>query len=318
MSDLLELVSDRLRVEIDVERGADILSLTHRLTGVDLLFSTPWRSRADAVRAGQPSAFVGDSRAAWLEAYRGGWQTLSPNAGVTRSIGDAPSGFHGELSTVPWSVVDTTDASARLRVDLFSVPIAVERILTVDGGALQIVDTVSNLSAVPIELDWVSHPAFGGNFLRGRCTIDTGARRFVSDPDSHDTFTAPGSSHEWPFAKGKDGRVVDLREVPTVGESRVAFGWLEDFSSSWAAISNHDLGLTARLSWDGDRLPYAWLWQELEGSADFPWFRRARVIAIEPSSAQTGGAGRRSALRLEGHGSVRIPLSIVVDHEGDL
>lgn len=318
MTDLLKLASDRLQICIDVGRGADILSLTHLPSGVNVLFSTPWRSRADAVRSGQPSAFASNSRAAWLEAYRGGWQTLSPVAGAARSIGGAPIGFHGELSTVPWLVCEADESSAMLRTELFSVPIAVERALTVSGDAVRIVDTICNLSTVPLEFDWVSHPALGGEFLAGQCTIDTGARRFVSDPDSANTFSLPGSAHEWPMAKASDGATVDLRQVPKVGEVRVAFGWLEDFSSHWAAVSNHDLGLTLRLDWDGERLPYAWLWQEFEGSAEFPWFRRAHVMAIEPSSTQTGGPGRRSAIRLGAHANIRIPISITVGQLGEL
>jgi hypothetical protein len=106
---------------------------------------------------------------------------------------------------------------------------------------------------------------------------------------------------------------VDLRHVPRSGVQREIFGWLHDFSEHWASVTSLDLGLTVRVAWDGRHLPYAWLWQELNATENFPWFQRARAVAIEPASTQTSGSARRSALRLGPGESVDIWLSVGIE-----
>lgn len=312
MDDFITLANEHLSVEIDTGRGADILTLTHVPSGLDVLFSTPWRARADAVRSGLCAPSTTDAVSAWLEGYRGGWQTLCPNAGPPRSVESAPVGFHGEASLVRWDVQTAGFTTASLHTELFAVPLSIDRGLSLaeDRPALTIVDTLSNLSEEPIEFDYVSHPAFGGRFLDGDCRIDSGATRFTTDPDTSGNVSAPNTAHEWPWVIAEDGSKVDLRVVPPPGERRMAFGWLSDFTEHWAAITNVDLGLSVRLDWDGTYLPYAWFWQELNHSRKYPWFRRARVVAIEASSTQTSGPERRSVLVLGANESIRIEMTV--------
>lgn len=304
----LELASPDMVVKIDAGRGADVLSLVDVRTGVDVLFETPWRDRADAIRGGQPPSTF-DPVAGWLEQYRGGWQTLCPNAGEPRPVHGAPVAYHGEASVVPWTVDDVAPSSARLHVALFSVPIRIDRTVEVRSATLRIVDTLTNLSNTPLEFDYSNHPAFGGVFLDGDCRIETGARLFTTDPATA-TFFNPGSEYPWPWATSRSGETVDLREIPPPGNPREVFGWLSDFSEYWASVTNLGLGLTVRIEWDGTNLPYAWLWQELNATEDFPWYGRARAVAIEPASMQTSGPARRSALHLAGEASIEIPISV--------
>lgn len=308
---MINLSSDQLDVVIDSRRGADILSATDRPTGVDVLFTTPWAERAEAIRSGQMAPSSADPLAGPLEQYAGGWNVLCPNAGGARDIAGGPVAFHGEAWVVPWSVGEATETRATLYATLFSVPVAIDRSITLDGGTITVVDALTNLSSVPIDVDYVSHPAFSTAFLDGKCTIATGARRFNADP-GYVCDVTPGTTHEWPSVTESDGSVFDLSTVPAPGTSHTLFGWLSDFTEHRAAITNHDLGLTVTLAWDGSRLPYAWLWQELNASTGFPWFQRARVMAIEPSSTPTGGPGRVPSLRLEASATVTIQTSLVV------
>ncbi|MFE4468117.1 hypothetical protein ACFRFH_04795 [Leifsonia sp. NPDC056824] len=278
----LELGSADIAVTIDPDRGADILSLVHRPTGVDVLFRTPWREHADAVCAGRTPASL-DPDAVWLEHYRGGWQTLFPNAGPARSVCGAPVPFHGEASVVPWEVDSVSADAATLHVDLFSVPVRIERTVRLAGATATVEDRLLNRSGAGLDVDYVQHPAFGGEFLSGDVRIETGARRFTSDPGSTD------------------------RSAGSV------FGWLHDFSEHRASIVNRDLGLAAHVAWDGERLPYAWFWQELNATATFPWYQRARVVAIEPASTTTSGPGRRSTLRLDPGADVTLTMSISLE-----
>lgn len=306
----LELAGDGIALTVDPGHGADILSLVHRRTGLDVLFRTPWREHADAVCAGRTPSSL-DPDAVWLEHYRGGWQTLFPNAGPARPVCGAPVPFHGEASAVPWEVDAVCPESASLHVDLFSVPVRIVRVLRVAGSTATVEDRLLNRSEAGLDVDYVQHPAFGGEFLAGDVRIETGARRFTSDPEST-TDVAAGSEHAWPWATGR-ARDILLRRLPRQGSEQSVFGWLDGFAEHRASIVNRDLGLAAHLAWDGTHLPYAWFWQELNATAAFPWYKRARVVAIEPASTTTSGPARRSVLRLAPHAEVTLTMSISLD-----
>jgi hypothetical protein len=224
----------------------------------------------------------------------------------------APVAFHGEASVVSWDVDELTPTTASLSVELFLVPVRIQRSIALVGRGIEQVDRVTNLSDTTLEFDYSSHPAFGGAFLAAGCRIETGARRFTADP-STESLLPPGSEHSWPWAVTASGHHVDLRDVPGPGCPRSLFGWLDDFSGAWASLVSTRLGVGARIEWDAADLPYAWLWQELNGIRDFPWYGRARALAVEPASTQTSGPARRSALRLDGGSVLDIPISIHVE-----
>lgn len=311
---MIRLTTADLLVEIDEGRGADVLSFVDRRTGVDVLFRTPWRERADAIRAGQAPSTV-DPTAIWMEQYRGGWQTLCPVAGPPRSVHGAAVDFHGEVSVVPWSLDERSETEARLHVDLFSLPIRIARSVSVEGPRFHQVDVITNLSSVPLTFDYSNHPAFGGAFLDGECRIDTGAQKFTSDPEAADVF-AGGSEHSWPWAVDRSGLRVDLRVLPRPGVPREVLGFLSDFTDYWVRVANLDLGLAVRIEWDGEHVPYAWFWQELNATEAAPWFRRARAAALEPASMPTDRL-LGSALSLAGGASVTLPLTMSFEKEGE-
>jgi hypothetical protein len=293
---VIELRTGSLAVQLDPGYGADVLSMRVLPGARELMWSSPWRARADAVIAGRPGS-APDSVSATLERYRGGWQTLCPNAGAPRAVHGAPVGFHGEVARSGWTVTDCAEQAAALRLDLFSVPVRIEREVRVTGARLSVADHLLNLSDQDLEIDYCQHPAFGGALLDGACVITTGARRFVSDPETGGILP-PGQASTWPLAATAAGETLDLSRLPGPGVRRMVFGWLEDFDEHWYAVTNPVRGLSVRVEWDGLQMPYAWFWQELNHSVDYPWFRRARVQAIEPASTQTSGPLRRSVLRL--------------------
>lgn len=299
----LTLSNELIRVDVDPGRGADILQITDAATGVGVLASTPWRARADSIRDGAMAPTAVDATSRWLEQYRGGWQTLCPSAGPPRKIGGVETGFHGEASVSAWSVESAGAEHARLSLDLFSVPVRIERDIRVRGSTFVQSDVLTNDGDEPVVIDYVSHPAFGGAFLDGECHVDTGAGSFTTDPDerrsSAEAARRPASTD-----------VRELRRIPPPGERARTFGWLSGFEAGWYAITNDDLGLAVRVEWDAQTLPHAWFWQELNGSAGHPWFGRARIMAIEPSSTTTSGPGRAASLTLAPHAPTRITITL--------
>ena len=310
---VVHLASSVLSVDVDPRRGADILQVTHLPSGSRVLFETPWLERAEAVRAGRGRPSSPDSFGQWLEGYRGGWQVLCPNAGAEREVEGGRVGFHGEAALVPWEVLDRTPAIMDLTVRLFSVPVRIDRSVRVAQDVVTVCDRLTNESSADLSFDYSMHPALGGDLLAGPCRLDTSAVTFIADQEAPGAGLVRGSEHRWPYAHASDGAEIDLREVPGPGAARSLLGWLTGFEGrAWASLTSVSSDLCARVSWDASVLPHAWLWQELEGTAGFPWFARARALAVEPASTTTSGPGRRHTFGLAPQASTSICVDLAI------
>ena len=271
------------------DKGADVYSLMHRASGIDVLLKAPWGLR----RPGSGFAPAPDSEVAWLEHYEGGWQVLFPNGGNACVYKGVELPFHGEASSVPWDVtgIDSSPDSVwvSLSARLARSPFRIERTLSVRGEApiLTVEERVVNEGAESMAAMWSHHPAFGAPFLSSSCIIDTGARSVVAD-ETYDTAGGrirPGGRWLWPDVESRGGGRVDLRQVPERGDM---LAYLCDFEDGWFAITNPELGFGVAMVWPAGVFPYAWLWQELRSSLEFPWFGTAYTIAVEPASSIPG------------------------------
>lgn len=309
----LRLRSSELELIIDAEYGADILSIKTTSKNQELLLKTPWSDRAEAVIAQEQRSLYLDPVAHWMERYRGGWQMICPVAGPARTIHGAPVGFHGEAAISTWQVNKLEISSAHLQLDFFSIPIRVERKISVDKSEIEITDVITNLSDLELEFDYSSHPAFGGSLLEGEVTIETSAKKFHLDPERLSQHGLSGSTHEWPLIKGENESVLDLSRLPSSPTPLGVFGWLSDFGDKkWYRVKNIDKNIAFELEWDSEYLDFAWFWLEFNNSQEFPWFGKVRTFAIEPSSTQTSGMSRKSTLQLHANQSTIIKQKIKV------
>jgi hypothetical protein len=242
-----------------------------------------------------------------MEGYRGGWQMICPVAGPARVIHGAPLGFHGEAAISTWKVNNLDIASARMQLDLFSLPIRIEREVSVNGNEIEITDVITNLSKVELEFDYSSHPAFGGALLEGEVTIETTAQKFHLDEERESPHGVAGSIHDWPLIKGENGKVLDLSRLPSPPTSLGAFGYLSDFGDKkWYRVKNIEKNISFELEWESEFLDFAWFWLDFNSNQGSPWFGNVRTFAIEPSSTQTSGKNRRSILQLRGNQATTI------------
>jgi Domain of unknown function (DUF4432) len=290
--------SERIEAVILAGKGADIYALTDLRTGVDVLFKAPW-----GVRTPGPWTLRGTSMEQWIEAYPGGWQLLLPNGGDECVRSGVTWGYHGEAALAEWTVLDASPASAVLETRLFSVPLHVRRELAADGQVLRIIETVTNASPAPVEVMWSHHPAFGAPFLDGSCVLSAGCRSLLADDRSPGSLLEPGSRHSWPVAGTAAGGSTDLTRVPGPDEPRSVLAYLGDFSSGYFAITNQHLRLGVALRWPLDPFGQAWLWQEMHETEQWPWYRRAYVLAVEPASTIPGQG--MAAARAAGQSGVR-------------
>jgi len=282
------LADDRIRVTLLPDRGADIHAVEDLRTGVDVLWKTPWGLR----RRGGDTSSEGSAEA-WLETYAGGWQVLLPSGGGPSSHRGVHHSYHGEACTLPWAATIAAAADGgdcvELRVHLADTPLLVERVVSLVPGRGEVVvaERVTNGSGRPVEYMWVHHPAFGAPLVAPGARIRTSASTILADT-SHDgpgNPLEPGTVHEWPIVRTRDGGELDLSVIPIASSGRLLLGYLKGFDEGTASIENHALDLACTLSWDADVFPYAWLWQELGATAGPPWLGRAYTIAIEPATS---------------------------------
>ena len=307
----LRLKSSELEVVIDATYGADILSIKTTDKHQEVLLQTPWADRAEAVIKQHQRSIYLEPQAHWMERYRGGWQMICPVAGPPRVIHGAPVGFHGEAAVSTWKVNNLESASARMQLDFFSLPIRIEREVSVDGNVIEIMDVITNLSNLELEFDYSSHPAFGGALLEGEVTIETSAQKFHLDEEVVSPHGASGSTHDWPLIKGESGKVLDLSLLPSPTTRLGVFGWLSDFGDKkWYRVKNVDTNIAFEMEWESEFLDFAWFWLEFNDTEGSPWFRSVRTFAIEPSSTQTSGKNRKSIFQLRGNQSTTIKQTV--------
>ncbi len=280
----ITLVDDELQVTVLPERGAEITSIVDRRTGIDLLFRPSWTGDVP-IPADEPR----NTRTTWHAGYRGGWNVLIPNAGDEREVDGVLWPFHGEAATIAWTVAGAPRRHAvTLTTALTLAPLQLRRTVTIDGSRLSVTTELTNTGPTPVEVFCQEHPAFAAPLIGPATRIETGARTFLADQTTPGDLLKPGSVHRWPAAHTPDGADLDLGALPAGGEGRAVFGALTDFDRPYATIVNPRIELGVTYEWDGAVQPHAWFWQELAASAGFPWYRRAYVMAIEPTTTLPG------------------------------
>jgi len=286
------LTGDLLRVAVNPQVGGTIASIDHLGLGATVLGTTPW----DPVPVPYVSGAAPDELT-WLSRYGGGWPVLFPNGGDACTFDGVFHGFHGEASVAAWHA-EADGTTVRLTRRFFTVPVEMRREITLDGDLLTIRETVRMLGSAPIRIMWAHHPTFGGDLLAGGFEIQTGARNVtveeVYDPAANPL--KPGAAGTWPSVAGKDGPYDLSRPTGIVA----AMAYLHDFDEPWVSVRRLDGAVGVALSWDRDIFPCAWLWYELGGTAEAPWFGRARLLGVEPSTSRPG-AGLADVDRRGGH-----------------
>ena len=286
----LVLENGRLEVIVLVGKGTDIFSFRHRASGTDVLWKAPWGVRNPATTI-QDTANPASS---FLDYYFGGWQELFPNAGAGCTYRGAELGVHGEACKVPWSwrIVEETSRriSVEFRTRMVRTPFLLEKRLTLEAGraTLLIEETVTNEGANAADFIWGHHPALGAPFLSGDCRLFTPAR--VVETDDSNLFLAPRRRFEsYPLVETADGAPFDVSRIPPPAARVTMQSFLRELEEGWYALVNQESGLGFAMSWDLEVFPCLWLWEELCGSADYPWWGRCYVAGIEPNSTPTGG-----------------------------
>ena len=271
------LENDLLRVVILPEKGADIVELTDKESGVDPLFKAPWGLR--------PPGSV--PREGWeghefLANYEGGWQELFPNANDPADYRGETIPFHGEVATLPWDCREE-GAVLRLTVRCRQTPFRLERLMRLEGRQLVLEERVTNESEEPAHFVWGHHCVVGPPFLEAGCRLRVPAGTLETIPELWEETArlAPGRRSAWPHARLRDGETVDLSLVPGPEARSHDDVYLTDLAAGSAAVLNPRLGLEFRLDWDPRVFRWVISWQPYGGAEAMP-LRGSYALGIEP------------------------------------
>jgi hypothetical protein len=268
----MRLCSTHLEVDIDVVHGAEIRSVA-RPGGPNALAWHDWAAPAPA----DESSTYGSSQLDWLSRYRGGWQELFPNAGAACEYRGVPLAFHGEASLSQWEVVHQADDQCELRVAA-RLPLVLSRRMSLapDRPAVLIEETVTNVSDLEVPYLWGHHPVFPAR-EGARIDLPGGTVR----PEPADRAGLDLETSAWPNATA-DGVPCDLSEVPAETQQRLLY--VDDLPAAWVALRQPAGEQGVAMAWDASAFGVLWLWL-LNGTDEFPWYGRARMLGIEPQTA---------------------------------
>ena len=261
-SEAIELRSADLAVRVEA-LGARIDSIVVLASDTELLLHTPWADEEfDSFHRMTPT---GDE---WHRRYAGGWHPVLPHAGEDIAQDGVVHAFHGEAGWRTWRTIVKEPQRCTQQVMLRTVPLLVDRTVTVEQNRVTVLQRATNYGAEPTSVTWGEHPAFGPALISAQTTIRVSGRPI--------TLTMPEDG----------GRLAAITDVDDVGRGQYE-------------LCNPASGLAVSVTFDPELFRHLWIWQEHHGTSGFPWWGAVNTIGVEPFSRSF--VGDESGL-----GSVRI------------
>jgi hypothetical protein len=285
---MVTLENELLRTTILVDKGADITEIVDKKSDIDFMWRAPGGIRDTAKHIPTTASALGNN----LDYYEGGWHESLP-CGAPCTIAGAELGLHGEVALLPWNFQVEEDSANTVIINLscrtcrFPFFLKKRIILHSNSPTIIIEETLLNESKENIEFMWGQHPTFGKPFLDDSCCIDVPAKTFTvcSSFNSPTSYFEPGFEGTWPLTVTKEGKKVDLSQIPPENDFSADLLYLKDLDEGWYAIRNQRLKLGFGLRWDLNIHPYIWYWKVFRGLNGYPWFGRTYNIGFEPWSS---------------------------------
>jgi galactose mutarotase-like enzyme len=226
------------------------------------------------------------------ESDASGWDECLPAvAGCTVQTAAGPATIpdHGDVWREQWQILARTENSVTLRGEGFSLPLALERKLTLTetpkGYRIAAEYKVTNTGTAPTPWSWSAHPGYAaeeGDILHLPDSIKTLKIEWTRN-DRLDKSTGAAA---WPLAKLTAGGETDLRiSAPThsgVGDKLFA-GPLAP-TENWVALERPKAGVRLRVSFDAAATPYLGLWLCQDGYPEDGGLLQ-HCVAMEPCTA---------------------------------
>ena len=241
-----------------------------------------------------------------------GWDECLPSVAactIETPAGPASIPDHGDLWRIEWQPVASTENAAVFRGKCFSLPLALERAITLseksDGAGmswqLRLEYRVTNTGSYPAPWSWAAHPLLAAE-AGDRIVLPPSIKTLRLEGSGGGRLGKPGDTVPWPIARLAAGSRTDLSLALTpdsaVGDKLFA-GPLSAFEN-WAVLERSRAGIRIKVTHDPRATPYLGLWICYGGWPDRPGPKQT-CVALEPSTApvdslaQTGPWSRRLA-----------------------
>ena len=254
--------NERLRVTV-LHEGGHIAEILDKATGVSPLWIPPWPSIEPSTydRARHPE-YGNDSESKLLAGIMG--HNLCVDIFGEPSEEEAAAGMtvHGEGSIVRYDVSVQSGALVQ-RAQFPIAQLRFERQIHFGGErAIEIRETLENLSAADRPIAWTQHATLGPPFIeRGRTEFRASATRsrvMEGDYGQPGAYQKPGADFDWPHVPNIDGGHTDLRLYNPTPVSAGFTAHLLDPRREHAYFVAFS---------PASRLAFGYVWRR----ADFPW-----------------------------------------------
>lgn len=269
-----------------LEGGGHIAEVCHKSSGVNPLWTPPWPSIEPAdYRASTDSTYGAGVESQLLAGIMGHNLCLDIFGGPSAEEFAAGLQPHGEASIVAYEL-DAKESELTAAATLPEARLRVERRLRLNGSAIQVWESVENLTATDRAVAWTQHVTLGPPFLdNGTTEFRASATRskVFERPFGAADYLTPGAVFDWPHAPRDDGGTEDLRAFNASLKSGAYTTHLMDpnqpdaFFVAYSPLSRVAFGYV----WRQREFPWMGIWEENRSRQQPPWNGRTITRGME-------------------------------------
>ena len=265
----------QLRVTVLVE-GGHLAEVLDKRSGMNPLWTPHWDSiEPSAFDASRHASYGGASDGRLLAGIMGHNLCLDIFGGPSPEEAAAGLSAHGEASVVPYAI-ETLGSALIAHADLPHAGLTVTRRIELRDSALEIAETVTNLTACDRPIGWTQHVTLGPPFLKNGVTefrVSATRSKVFEGTFGPGDHLAPGATFDWPHAPRTRGGTVDLRRYTDAPISSAYTAHLMDPSRDDAFFVAFDpeAQLAFGYVWRRADFPWMGLWEENRSRPASPW-----------------------------------------------
>jgi hypothetical protein len=291
--------NQRLLVTV-LHEGGHIAQILDKATGMNPLWIPPWPSiEPSTYSLAKHPEYGNDSESKLLAGIMG--HNLCLDIFGEPSAEEAAAGMtvHGEGSIVPYDV--STDSSGLTQRAEFPIAqLRFERQIRFGHErAIEIRETLENLSAADRPIAWTQHATLGPPFLeRGRTEFRASATRsrvVEGDYGQPGAYQKPGTDFDWPNVPNIAGGSTDLRVFNSAPVSAGFTMHLMDphRDHGYFLAFSPSAKLAFGYVWRRADFPWLGIWEENDSRALPPWGARTLTRGMEFGASPVAESRRK-------------------------
>jgi len=251
-----------------------------------------------------------------------GWDECLPSVSdctVQTAAGPASVPDHGDLWRVEWKQIAASATSASFRGECFSLPLALERAVTLaetaKGWKLSVAYKVTNTGSFPAPWSWCAHTSYAAE-TGDRVTLPESIKTLRLEGSGGGRLGKGGDAVSWPVAALVTGGTTDLSvaQGPETGIGDKLFAGPLGANENWCVLERPKTGVRLKISFDPAATPYLGIWICHGGWPDRPGTKQS-CFALEPSTAPVDSLAKTGpwSLVLAPGGSFSWPMVVEIE-----